>query len=174
MKVFSNKKLLGIISLVALSVLSFKTGSTTTTDRYINLTVSDILLQDAFRIIAHVETNNTHKAFNKHTKAHGIVQIRSICINDVNRIYNTNYKKHDAYSIKKSFEVFYLYTKAYCRNLSIYEIGRVWNAGPHGRLTKAYATKLNHSKGNYNNAMGKNINVKHTNLNLRNASCIWI
>ena len=156
-----KKILLGLTFLVVLSLLSVKTGSIAITDREIP-SVYDNFLKEAFHIISIIESNKQANAFNKHSKAHGIVQIRKICIKDINRIYNTNFTKQDAYCIDKSFDMFRLYVTAYCKNLSIYEIARVWNNGPSGRLSKHYAKKIDTHKGSYIDTIGKLLTpIKH-------------
>ena len=80
-----------------------------------------------------VESSNGKTSLNS-------LQIREICIADVNRTYGTSYTMHDAYDKKTSEEIALLYLtywgKEYTRNTgkipSYEQYARIWNGGPKG------------------------------------------
>ena len=80
-----------------------------------------------------VESSNGKTSLNS-------LQIREICITDVNRIYGTSYTMHDAYDKRTSEEIALLYLtywgKEYTRNTgkipSYEQYARIWNGGPKG------------------------------------------
>lgn len=73
------------------------------------------------------------------------LQIREICVNDVNRIYKTNYDIYDAYDLTTSKEIAYLYLLYWGNQYEkktgrkpTYEVySRIWNGGPSGWKKKA-------------------------------------
>jgi len=69
------------------------------------------------------------------------LQIRDICIQDVNRIYGTRYTMYDAYNLKKSKEIAILYLSYWgpkVKKKPDYEIlSRIWNGGPDGWKKKS-------------------------------------
>lgn len=90
-----------------------------------------------FEIIKQVETNNEWDAVGDNGKAFGVVQIHKICVDDVNRIYGTDYEHSDMFNEVCAKEVFILYLTA---GIDIYqekhgksptesEIARMWNGG---------------------------------------------
>lgn len=74
------------------------------------------------------------------------LQIRDICVEDVNRIYGTSYTMRDAYNIIKSEEIALLYLYYWGRQYfkktgkePTHEVfARMWNGGPNG--WKKYST----------------------------------
>ena len=72
--------------------------------------------------------------------SYGILQIREIAVDDVNRIYGTNYEHKDAFNIKYADEIFELYITYWinkleqreCRKATPEDIVRIWNGGPSG------------------------------------------
>jgi len=64
------------------------------------------------------------------------LQIRDICVQDVNRIYGTQYTMHDAYCLQTSKEIAVLYLSYWglkAKNDPDYEtLARIWNGGPNG------------------------------------------
>jgi hypothetical protein len=64
------------------------------------------------------------------------LQIRDICIEDVNRIYGTNYRKKDAYDLSTSRRIAWLYLDYWGKKAKTnpdYEtLARIWNGGPNG------------------------------------------
>jgi len=69
------------------------------------------------------------------------LQIRDICVQDVNRIYGTSYTMHDAYNLEKSKEIAILYLSYWgpkAKNNPDYEtLSRIWNGGPNGHKKKS-------------------------------------
>lgn len=84
-------------------------------------------------VIRGVESSNGLASANQ-------LQIREICVQDVNRIYGTSYTMQDAYDYRKSREIAELYLtywgEAYRRKTGRppdYEtFARIWNGGPNG------------------------------------------
>ena len=100
----------------------------------ISLTPSDVALLDA---IMYVESRNDPTAWNKKEDACGVLQIRPIMIDDVNRILAKNdipkvYTLDDRWSKQKSIEIFKIIKNYYAPNGTPEEIARIWNGGPHG------------------------------------------
>lgn len=90
--------------------------------------------------IALVESNNDPNAYNASEDAKGILQIRPILIDDVNRILNVRdtYVHNDAYDPGKSRDIFWVYVKHYypqkfyMGNSNFQNWARCWNGGPKG------------------------------------------
>lgn len=131
-----------------------------------SITSSNFLILDLFHIISTIESNGNANAHNVKENAKGIVQIRAIAVKDINRIYGTRYKHNDANDSNVAFTLFSAYIKAYVKNLSIREVGKVWNGGPKGRLSKQYANKLGMYGKAYNDKLGKTTKVSSITLNL--------
>lgn len=80
-----------------------------------------------------VESSNGKTSLNR-------LQIREICLLDVNRIYGTDYTMYDVYDKTKSEEIALLYltywgkeyTKQTGKNPSYEQYARIWNGGPDG------------------------------------------
>lgn len=81
------------------------------------------------------------------------LQIREVCVRDVNRIYGTSYSMKDAYDVRRSHEIAELYleywTGEYRKKTGLtagYEqYARIWNGGPDGwkkRATLPYWRKV--------------------------------
>jgi len=77
--------------------------------------------------------------------SHNQLQIRDICIQDVNRIYGTSYTMYDAYDRAKSKEIAILYLtywgkqykKETKKDPSYEQFARIWNGGPEGWKKKS-------------------------------------
>ena len=90
-----------------------------------------------FEVIKEVETNNQWDAVGDNGKAFGIAQIHKICVDDVNRIYGTDYEHIDMFDESCAKEVFVLYLTAgidrYQRKHGTSptegQIVRMWNGG---------------------------------------------
>ena len=73
------------------------------------------------------------------------LQIREVCIRDVNRIYGTSYSMKDAHDVRRSHEIAELYLEywagEYRKKTGLtagYEqYARIWNGAPDGRKTRA-------------------------------------
>lgn len=77
------------------------------------------------------------------------LQIREICIEDVNRIYGTTYNMSDVYDLETSKEIAVLYLKYWGKkakpNPDYETLARIWNGGPNGwkkQSTKKYWKKV--------------------------------
>lgn len=94
-------------------------------------------LDSIYQILKEVESNNNPKAIGDGGKAYGILQIHKICVDDVNRIYKTNYTHEQMFDESCAQEVFNLYLKhgikryksRYCCNPTTEQIVRMWNGG---------------------------------------------
>ena len=90
-----------------------------------------------YNVIKYVETNNNPKAVGDDGRAYGIVQIHKVCINDVNKSFNTEFVHRDAFTEEYAREIFNLYIhkgvklfrKKYCRDPTEQDIVRMWNGG---------------------------------------------
>lgn len=94
-------------------------------------------LEDIYEVLKHSESNNNTDAIGDNGKAYGIVQIHKICVDDVNRIYGTNYEHEDMFDEACAKEVFILYLQAGIDNFkrkhgylpTEEQIVRMWNGG---------------------------------------------
>lgn len=89
-----------------------------------------------FSAIAAVESNFNPMAVNHSEKAVGMLQVRPICLKDVNNFYGTNYSHDEMYNPIKAAHVFILYTKMYGAE-TYEEMARIWNGGPKGMRKKS-------------------------------------
>jgi hypothetical protein len=96
--------------------------------------------------VIYVESRNNPYAWNKREDACGVLQIRPIMINDVNRILKQNqYTLNDRWSKTKSIEIFNIIKEHYSPNGTPERIARIWNGGPNGykkQQTLAYWHKV--------------------------------
>jgi len=131
----------------------------------VSFTAQSETLEDIRDVLKYVESEHNPAAlgdFRGETPtAFGILQIRKIAIDDVNRIYGTSYKVYDAFNIKCSEEIFELYINHWTdkleqregREASTLDIVRIWNGGPRGyerTSTLWYMKKfLRYRKNNY-------------------------
>ena len=100
--------------------------------------------------VMYVESRNNPNAWNKREDACGVLQIRPIMINDVNRIISKKnipkvYTLADRWNKTKSIEIFYIIQEYYSPNGTPERIARVWNGGPNGHKkpqTLAYWHKV--------------------------------
>jgi hypothetical protein len=92
-----------------------------------------------------VESRGNNKAIGDNGKAYGCLQIWKVCVDDVNRVYKTNYTHNEMLYRYNSCEVATLYLtywgKVYERrtgNKPSPEVyARIWNGGPTGYKKKA-------------------------------------
>lgn len=88
--------------------------------------------------IAAVESNNNSNAHNSQEDAVGLLQIRKICVDDVNRFSPIKYTYQDRWDAGKSKEIFVRYVGHYGtlerlgRKPTQEDYARIWNAGPNG------------------------------------------
>ena len=107
-------------------------------------------LGDLVRAMVWVESKGDPRAFAKREDAAGVLQIRPIMVNEVNRILNINkddrfYTLDDRWNETKSIEMFYVFVDYYHKDSSYEEIARCWNGGPKGlqkKQTKRYWKKV--------------------------------
>ena len=107
-------------------------------------------LGDLVRAMVWVESKGDPNAFAKREDAAGVLQIRPIMVNEVNRILNINkddrfYTLNDRWNEEKSIEMFYVFVDYYHKDSSYEEIARCWNGGPKGlqkKQTKRYWKKV--------------------------------
>jgi hypothetical protein len=94
-------------------------------------------LKDIRFVLKHVETHNQPDAIGDNGKAYGVLQIHKIAVDDVNRLYGTDYTHQDAFNVVCSEEIFNLaikagikrYKRIYCRSPTEGELVRMWNGG---------------------------------------------
>ena len=92
-----------------------------------------------------VESGGRADAVGDNGAAVGILQIQLICLEDVNRIWSTNYAANDRYDRRKSAEIAILYLwhygKAYEQKTgepaSLEVLAKIWNGGPFGYKKEA-------------------------------------
>ena len=88
-------------------------------------------------VLKYVESNNNPKAISPSGEGYGVLQIRKICIDDVNRYYGTDYTHEDAFNVAYSEEIFNLYISILYKRFERFrgrepteeEIVRSWNGG---------------------------------------------
>lgn len=98
-----------------------------------------------------VESKWNPDALNKKEDAVGLLQIRPVMLDDVNRILRINenkrqYKLSDRWDLEKSLEIFKIYTDYYSKDSDFETIARRWNGGPIGdekKSTIRYWKKIN-------------------------------
>ncbi|OQZ07207.1 MAG: hypothetical protein B6D36_01105 [Planctomycetes bacterium UTPLA1] len=103
-----------------------------------------------FAAICLVESGGDASAYHKAEDAVGIVQIRPIMVEDVNRILKLRGDKRrftlgDRWNVAKSKQMFYIYTGQYCKGMTLIDAARCWNGGPKGHkkdATLRYAAKV--------------------------------
>jgi hypothetical protein len=91
-------------------------------------------------VLKHVETNYNPDLIGDSGKSFGILQIQQGAIDDVNRVYGTDYIHQDAFDINCAEEIFELYIKLWTSKLekrqnraaTEEDIVRIWNGGPQG------------------------------------------
>ena len=107
-------------------------------------------LEDLIEAMVWVESKGDPNAFAKREDAAGVLQIRPIMVNEVNRILNIKkddrfYTLDDRWNETKSIEMFYVFVDYYHKDSSYEEIARCWNGGPKGlqkKQTKRYWKKV--------------------------------
>jgi len=87
--------------------------------------------------IAMVESGGNTEAVNQTENAVGWLQIRPICVQDVNRILGEHrFKLADRCSKEKSIQMFKIYTEHYIKAYKLEDTfenrARIWNGGPKG------------------------------------------
>jgi len=111
---------------------------------------AEVNIPEITEILKQVETNHNPKALGDYNEdgiplSYGILQIKQIAIDDVNRRYKTYYKHSDAFIVECAEEIFELYTGMWANHLEKKEgrkataedIVRIWNGGPNGYKRKS-------------------------------------
>jgi len=96
-------------------------------------------------IVSQIESGDNDQAIGDGGRSHGRLQIQLCVIEDVNRIYGTDYQPESRYNPIHSADIFckYLlyYGKYYERKTgekATYEVlARIWNGGPNGWRKKS-------------------------------------
>jgi hypothetical protein len=92
-------------------------------------------------LIAVESGGNDHAIGDRHlnNKAYGPLQIRQPCVDDVNRIWRTNYRAEDmlgnrqlSISVCKAYIALYATEKRLGRQPTAEDMARIWNGGPNG------------------------------------------
>lgn len=100
-----------------------------------------------FDALFYVEASFDYRKYNEKEEAAGILQIRPIMIEDVNRIMGyEKYTLDDRWSIVKSKEIFLDYQQYYNPDMDYEIAARCWNGGPNGHKkssTIKYWNKVN-------------------------------
>ena len=94
-------------------------------------------LDEIYNILKYVESNNNSEAIGDGGMAYGEMQIHKVCVDDINRIYHTDYTHKEAFDVVHSRDMFHLYIshgirlfrKRYCREPTEEDIVRFWNGG---------------------------------------------
>jgi hypothetical protein len=100
-------------------------------------------LIEIIAILIQIESGGVDHAIGDNGDALGCLQIHAIYVEDVNRIYKTNYKHRDALDRKKAIEMTQLYLMHYTtkerlgRQPHIQDFVRNHNGGPNGYKKKA-------------------------------------
>jgi len=103
--------------------------------------------------IIQVESGGNMMAVGDNGKAYGCMQIHAIYVEDVNRIWGTNFKHDDAFDKVAAMEMFLIYTGHYAvkmedkldRKATFEDLARIHNGGPNGwqkESTKKYWAKV--------------------------------
>ncbi len=129
-------------------------------------------LQQIYNIIKHVETNNREYAVGDNGKAYGVVQIHKICVDDVNRIYNTKYQHQDAFNVVCAKEIFNLYLTAgrvlyiskHKREPTEQDLVRMWNGGLYTGHLRHTTYKYWLKYKQYKNSLSLWNNIKDNNM----------
>lgn len=98
------------------------------------------LLQILLPLLIVIESAGNDNSVGKHGEL-GALQIKPICVRDVNRIAGTQYAYTDAHDRKKAVEMYWIYMTHYTSDKRIkkttdaryFEVAsRMWNGGPNG------------------------------------------
>ena len=83
-----------------------------------------------------VESSGDRFAYNKIEKAAGILQIRPIRLDEINRLFGTSYKLEDRFDSIKSVEMFLKFQLHYDPDLNLEEVSKNWQGNPNWKSTK--------------------------------------
>lgn len=103
--------------------------------------------------LIHVESQGEPRAVGDGGAALGLLQIRREVVEDVNRIYGTEYRHEDAFEPGKAVEIAVLYLRYWGNRggpATPEKLARIWNGGPRGAekdATLAYWRKVREALG---------------------------
>lgn len=108
--------------------------------------MTQIIVSVFLAVLADIESNNDPHAKGKNGEL-GIYQISAICVQDVNRIYHTQFTHVEMRDPEKAKAVCLLYLSHYAerfrrdtgRDPSAGDLARIWNGGPDGAFKEATA-----------------------------------
>ena len=131
------------------------------------LKIPDRDISDLVAAMIQVESQGDPSAFAKGENAAGILQIRPIMVNEVNRLLHKFdsekfYTLDDRWDEKKSIEMFYIIYNYYHKDSSYEEIARCWNGGPKGlqkKQTKRYWKKVQKELVKYESSVDRSRDV---------------
>ena len=104
--------------------------------------MSGLELMSLVAAIIMVESSGNDNAINHREQAYGPMQIQQCVLDDVNRVYRTNYKLSQMRNRSTSLEVFKKYTRIYKADANQESAAKCWNAGP-GWKSKTGTAKSN-------------------------------
>jgi len=124
-------------------------------------------ISDLIYSMIQVESKGDPSAFAKGENAAGILQIRPIMVNEVNRLLHKFdsdkfYTLEDRWDEDKSIEMFYVIYNYYHKDSSYEEIARCWNGGPKGlqkKQTKRYWKKVQKELVKYESSVDRSRDV---------------
>lgn len=124
-------------------------------------------ISDLIEAMIQVESKGNPNAFAKGENAAGVLQIRPIMVNEVNRLLNKFdsdkfYTLEDRWNEQKSIEMFYIIYNYYHKGSSYEEIARCWNGGPKGlqkKQTKKYWKKVQKQLDKYESSTDRSRDV---------------
>lgn len=110
---------------------------------------TDYTLDEIYDVLIHVESNNNPEAIGDDGRAYGVLQIHSICVEDINRLYNTEYTHQQAFNRIHSKQMFFLYLqygikrfkRRYSRSPTEGEVVRMWNGSVYSGYKKESTKK---------------------------------
>ena len=89
-----------------------------------------------------IESSGNNSAIGDNGLAAGCLQIHSIMVRDVNRIFGKHYTLLDRYNRRKSVQMCKIYLRHYCtakrlgHKPTMQDMARCWNGGPNGYKKK--------------------------------------
>ena len=105
--------------------------------------------------IKEVESNNK-PVLGDAGRAYGILQIHKVCVDEVNRLYNVEYRHSDAWTRELSEHIFWLtMERAHYENANWDNMIQHWNGGPkiRNRQTKRYLKKVKKLRNEINKSI---------------------
>ena len=121
---------------------------------YLFFVVNNATINDIAEAVSIVESNRNDKAIGDNGRSYGRFQIQQCFIDDVNRVYKTNYKLSDAVDPIKAKAIVVLYWKYWGkfyeiktnRKMALIDYARLHNSGPYWfkkkSITDSYVRKV--------------------------------